>query len=171
MRYRRGRHILTLALSCFFLTACATNFTPSQVDDQGNQTNYLIEGSEPKIADAVYAGIISRFTSDKVDAVGKDQDVFVWDHRPFLDNTNYRLTIRKGTGVDQTGARVSGYFYTIVTQGTQAFVEGHYLRPLDRAIRKSVTAAGLKIVNVDRLTPSDAPSDAPAPTDPDASGQ
>jgi hypothetical protein len=152
MIYRFRRNILALVFGCLFLTACAGSYTPTQIDDQGNETHMLILGDESHIADAIYSAILSEFPSDDIQTMGQNQKMFAWRHQPLLDATNYRLAIKKGYGIDQSGKRVNGYFYTINTNGTQGFVEMKYIDPLNDAIRDSLSAAGLKIVNVTTLS-------------------
>jgi hypothetical protein len=152
MVYILGRKILALALSCFFLTACAGSYTPTQTDSQGNETHMLILGDEAHVADAIYSAILSEFPSDNIQTMGTNQKMFAWRHQPLLDATNYRLAIKKGFGTDQSGKRIEGYFYTINTNGTQGFVEMKYIDPLNDAIRDSLGAAGLKTVSVTALS-------------------
>ncbi len=149
---RIGKNLLALVLGCFFLTACAGSYMPSQMDSQGNETHMLILGDEAHVADAIYSAILSEFPSDDIQTMGLNQKMFAWRHQPLLDATNYRLAIKKGFSTDQSGKRIDGYFYTINTNGTQGFVEMKYIDPLNDAIRDSLSAAGLKTVSVTALS-------------------
>jgi hypothetical protein len=160
-----GRNILALALGCFFLTACAGSYMPSQTDSHGNEAHMLILGDEAHVADAIYNAILSEFPSDNIQTT--NQKMFAWRHQPFLDATNFRLVIKKGFGTDQSGKRVDGYFYTINTNGTQGFVEMKYIDPLNDAIRDSLSATGLKTASVTTLSEiSVSPQESPKTTNP-----
>lgn len=134
-------------LVTIMLGACATQYSSlNGSSPQGGIQSDIVVGPEASVFSSILDGIHEVFPAASVQKLSDFS--YGWYHQPFLDRTNYRLTVKAAKGLSKDGASISGFYYTVNTSGTQGMVEARYLNPLKEEIYKLYEKNGLKLTQI-----------------------
>lgn len=131
---------------------CTTVY--DSLSSRGGESQELIVGPEGSVLPAVADAISRVFPGAQVAPLQGYQRGFAWFHQPFLDRTEFRLTITPMQGSLPDGRVASGWCYSISAQGTQFFVGARYVDPLVSEIGRVLQEFNIKtavVTNVTRL--------------------
>jgi hypothetical protein len=90
----------------------------------------LMVAPRAAVKEIVYEGIIRQFPSDPISEIRGDLCGFSWTNRPFLDWTNFQLTLDPYKGTTSDGEAVNGYAIEVATRGSQPFAASRWVGPL-----------------------------------------
>jgi len=131
------------------LAGCATSFNSIRNEETGRME--LIAGSESELLSAAYEAITRKFPAANVNQITGYETGFSWFHQPLLDRTNLKFLLKEQIGLTNDGLEVSGYSYSIVTYGTQGFVEARYVQPLATEFNNVLAERGIQKIFVEKI--------------------
>lgn len=145
--------MITLVVFVAILSGCATTTTYSSLkgDNTGSTGYELIIADEHDVLDAAYDAIQNRFPGTIISALAGQEKGFTFYTQPALDRTTYKLLIEKATAPAQDGKTVTGYYYSIYSQGTQFFVESRYIEPLIQEFKRMLKKRGVTFISVQAI--------------------
>ncbi|NCC55797.1 MAG: serine protease, partial [Erysipelotrichia bacterium] len=143
--------LLIILIFCF--AGCTTKYNSLTNVKNGNME--LIAASKAEVLSAAYNAISSEFPSTYINEINGYQSGFSWHHQPLLDATNFKLLVKKMTGITKDGTEVEGNSISVVTSGTQGLVESRYVAPLISKFENILLERGIKKVTIEKVTLSD----------------
>lgn len=135
--------ILAVSVFSILLFGCTTSY--NSLKKNSDDSVELIIGSEREVMRAVLDAINRKFPYGNVQPIPQPEKGFTWFVRPLLDQTNFKLTLRKRGGLATDSSEVVGWTYDIVTHGTQGLVEARYVSPLVSEIDAALKERRIKI--------------------------
>lgn len=146
MRNYKLEKIFAAFIFSIFLFGCTTNY--NSLKKNGDESVELIVGSEREVMRAVLDAINRKFPYGNVQPLPQPEKGYTWFVRPLLDQTNFKLTLRKRGGFGPDSSEIVGWTYDIVTYGTQGLVDARYVSPLVSEIDSSIKERRIKTTKV-----------------------
>jgi len=142
---------ITLSALIIILSGCATTYSSLKGGNTGTTGYELIIADEHDVLDAAYDAIQNRFPGTIVSALAGKEKGFTFYTQPLLDRTTYKFLIEKATATVQDGKTVTGYYYSIYSQGTQFFVGSRYIEPLIEEFKRMLKKKGVTLMSVQAI--------------------
>jgi S1-C subfamily serine protease len=149
MKARFKVALLLVVISSTIISGCATTYNSLRSSDSGSDE--LIIAPEQEIHSAAFEAIARIFpTADIIPLTGY-QIGFAWYHRPFIDSTDFKFLLNSRSGVSEDGTEIRGFSYSIVTHGSNFFVNERWVEPLIAEFKHVLIERGIGLVNVGNL--------------------
>lgn len=141
--------ILGLVIGLIILSGCSTSFNSLKRTASGEVE--IIVASKPDVLLAAYVAISREFPSSSIIELKNYQNGFTWSHQPFLDRTTFKFILSNMRGETSNKKEIAGFGYSVSTHGTQGFVEGRYVEPLNEQFNLVLKERGITKVKIKKI--------------------
>jgi S1-C subfamily serine protease len=145
------KRILIAIAVLLFISGCATAYDSLRSSDSGKYE--LIIAQEQEVSTAAFEAISRIFPTANIIPLTGYQMGFAWYHQPFLDHTDFKFLLASKSGISDEGTEISGFTYSIATQGSHFFVNERWVGPLIEEFKRVLIERGIALVYVGNLVP------------------